>query len=65
MNRKLREGLLPYKIEQSEESLIARGGLILPYEMARALKLPAVIDKELPAPSSSNSYKPSKFVMCE
>lgn len=63
MGRKSREGLLPFKIEKSEEPLIARGGLILPYEMAKALKLPAVIDKELPSPGSGHSYKPSRFVM--
>ena len=63
MNRQSREGLLPFRIEQSKEPLIARGGLILPYEMARALRLPAVIDRELPSPCSGHSYKPSRFVM--
>lgn len=57
------EGLLPFKIEQSKEPLMARGGLILPYEVARALKLPVVIDKELPSPGSGHAYKPSQFVM--
>lgn len=63
MNRKKREGLLPFKIEQSDEPLIARGGLVLPYEMATALKLPVVIDRELPSPGSGHAYKPSQFVM--
>jgi hypothetical protein len=63
VNRKSREGLLPFKIEQSKEPLIARGGLVLPYEMARALKLPAIIDRELPSPGSGHAYKPSEFVM--
>jgi len=58
-----REGLLPFRIEQSDEPLIARGGLILPYEMAKALKLPKVIDLELPPPGSGHSYRPSRFVM--
>ena len=49
MSRKLRQGILPFRIEQSEEPLVARGGLILPYEMAKAMRLPEVIDRELPA----------------
>jgi len=60
---KVREGLLPFKIEQSNEPLIARGGLILPYEAAKALKLPKVIDRELPIPDSGRGYRPSLFVM--
>lgn len=57
------KGVLPIKIERTDEPLIARGGLILPYECAWALKLPALIDKELPDPGSGHSYKPSVFVM--
>jgi len=63
MKRRPKEGLLPFRIEQSDEPLIARGGLILPYEMAKALKLPRVIDAEVPRPGSGHGYQPSKFVM--
>jgi len=31
---KLQQGVLPFKIEKSDEPLIARAGLVLPYEMA-------------------------------
>ena len=37
---KLQQGVLPFKIERTDEPLIARAGLVLPYEMASALKLP-------------------------
>jgi len=63
MKRKLRQGILPFRIEQSDEPLVARGGLILPYEMAKAMRLPEVIDRELPAPGSGHGYQPSRFVM--
>jgi len=63
MVAKLQQGTLPFKIEGTDEPLIARAGLILPYEMARALKLPQVIDRELPPPGSGHGYKPSQFVM--
>ncbi len=63
MVMELQQGILPFKIEKSDEPLIARAGLVLPYEMARALKLPQVIDRELPPPGSGHGYKPSQFVM--
>jgi len=63
MVAKLQQGVLPFKIEKSDEPLIARAGLVLPYEMAGALKLPQVIDRELPPPGSGHGYKPSQFVM--
>ena len=63
MVAKLQQGVLPFKIEGTDEPLMARAGLILPYEMARALKLPQVIDRELPPPGSGHGYKPSQFVI--
>ncbi len=57
----LHQGILPFKIEKSDEPLIARAGLLLPYEMAGALKLPQVIDRELPAAGSGHGYKPSQI----
>jgi len=58
-----RQTILPFEIEQTDAPLMARGGLVLPYEMAKALRLPDVIDRELPLPGSGRGYKPSQFVM--
>ena len=55
--------ILPFQIEQTDAPLMARGGLVLPYEMAQALRLPEVIDRELPPPNSGRGYKPAQFVM--
>ena len=63
MVKKLEQSFLPFKIERTDEPLIARAGLVLPYEMARVLKLPEVIDGELPPPGSGRGYKSSQFVM--
>ena len=63
MVAKEQHGVLPFKIEGTNEPLIARAGLVLPYEMAKAFKLPKVIDRELPPPGSGRGYKPSQFVM--
>ncbi len=63
MEGRRREGILPFKIVGTEAPLIARGGLVLPYEFARALKLPRVIDEELPKAGSGRGYRASEFVM--
>ncbi len=63
MVAELQQGTLPFKVVGTNESLIGRTGLVLPYEMARALKLPQIIDRELPPPGSGHGYEPSQFVM--
>jgi hypothetical protein len=63
MTRRYKEGILPFKIVPCNEPLVARSGLVLPYEMAKALRLPRVIDEELPGPGSGRGYKPSQFVL--
>lgn len=61
--KKRGQGILPFRVVGSKEPLVARGGLVLPYEMAKAMKLPEVIDRELPGPGSGHGYRASKFVM--
>jgi hypothetical protein len=63
MKKKLPRGRIRFEIAGTNEPLIARGGLVLPYEMAQALKLPQVIDRELPLAGSGHSYRPSRFVL--
>lgn len=63
MGKRQKEGILPFKVVQGDAALVARGGLALPYEFARSLKLPRVIDEELPRPGSGRGYRPSAFVM--
>jgi hypothetical protein len=59
----LPEEVFDFEIEQSDEPLIARAGLVLPHQMAKALGLPCKIDSELPAPGSPRGMAPSAFVM--
>ena len=61
--RRYKEGFLSFKVVPVDEPLIARGGLLLPCEMAKALKLPEGIDKELSESGSGRGYKPSRVVM--
>jgi hypothetical protein len=50
----LQRGVLPFKIEGTEGTLIAKAVLVLSYEMAKALKLPNVIEQALSQPGSSH-----------
>jgi hypothetical protein len=63
MTRRYKEGILPFKIVPCNEPLVAKNGLLFPYEMANALRLPRVIDGELLGPGSGRGYKPSQFVL--
>lgn len=54
---------MPFKILATNEPLVARGRPVIPYELAKALKLSKVMDKELPRPGSGREYKPSQFVV--
>ena len=57
------EEVFDFDIEATDEPLIARAGLVLPHQMAKALGLPRKIDQELPAPGSPRGLAPSAFVM--
>ena len=61
--RRYKEGLLPFQVVTCGEPLVARSGLLLPYEMAKASKLPKVVDRELPQPGSGRRYRTSQFVL--
>ncbi|MBI4329796.1 MAG: IS1380 family transposase [Chloroflexi bacterium] len=63
MKKKLPKTSPTFEIAGTDEPLIARGGLVLPYEMAKALKLPQIIDRELPSAGSGHSYASSQFTM--
>ncbi|MEW6232169.1 MAG: IS1380 family transposase [Chloroflexota bacterium] len=59
----LPEEVFAFEIERTDEPLVARGGLVLPHQMAQALGLPKKIDQELPPPGSGRGLPPSAYVM--
>lgn len=59
----LPEQVFEFDIEQTDEALVARAGLVLPHQMAKALGLPGKIDRELPAPGSPRGLPPSAFAI--
>lgn len=58
----IRQTVLPFKLERTDEPLTAHGGLALLAEYTHALGLRALVDRSLPRPGSHRGYAPSVFV---
>ena len=58
----IRQTVLPFKLERTEEALTAHGGLALVAEYTRALGLRALAARYLPGPGSNRGYAPAVFV---
>lgn len=58
----IRQTVLHFKIESTEEELTAHGGLALLAEYNHGLGLRQLSDRYLPAPGSNRGYAPSVFV---
>jgi hypothetical protein len=59
----IRQNVLPFKMEISDELLTPHAGLILAHEFHLGLKFDKLIDKNLPAAGSGHGYAPSDFIM--
>jgi hypothetical protein len=58
----IRQTVLPFKLERTDETLTAHGGLALLAEYNHGLGLRTLADHHLPAPGSHRGYTPSVFV---
>jgi len=58
----IRQTVLGFKIESTEEELTAHGGLALMAEYNHGLGLRGLVDRYLPGPGSNRGYDPSVFV---
>jgi len=58
----IRQTVLEFKIERTEEELTAHGGLALLAEYNHGLGLRQLCDRYLPPPGSNRGYAPSAFV---
>jgi len=58
----IRQTVLDFKIESTEEELTAHGGLALLAEYNHGMGLRQLADQHLPVPGSSRGYAPSVFV---
>ena len=58
----IRQTVLPFKLERTNEALTAHGGLALLAEYTHALGLRALTERYLPRPGSNRGYAPAVFV---
>ena len=58
----IRQTVLGFKLERTQEELTAHGGLALMAEYNHGLGLKALVDRYLPEPRSNRGYAPSVFV---
>jgi Transposase DDE domain group 1 len=58
----VRQTVLPFKLERTDETLTAHGGLALLAEFNHGLGLCGLTDRYLPGPGSNRGYAPSVFV---
>jgi len=58
----IRQTVLAFKMERTEEELTAHGGLALLAEYNHGMGLRQLVDQHLPGPGSNRGYAPSTFV---
>lgn len=58
----IRQTVFPFKLQRSDETLTAHGGLALLAEYNHGLGLRTLADQHLPSPRSPRGYTPSVFV---
>ena len=58
----VRQTVLGFKLERTEETLTAHGGLALLAEFNHGLGLCPLVDRYVPGPGSNRGYAPSVFV---
>ena len=58
----VRQTVLPFKLERTDETLTAHGGLALLAEFNHGLGICGLTDRYLPSPGSNRGYAPSVFV---
>ena len=62
VRRMVRQTVFGFKLERTEETLTAHGGLALLAEFNHGLGLCGLVDRYLPGPGSNRGYAPSVFV---
>jgi predicted transcriptional regulator with HTH domain len=58
----VRQAVLPFKLERTDETLTAHGGLALLAEFNHGLGVCRLVNRYLPSPGSNRGYAPSVFV---
>ena len=58
----IQQGILPFKLEITEEEITPRSGLVLYAEVLRALKVKQEVERSFPRPGSNRGYEAWRFI---
>jgi hypothetical protein len=58
----IRQTVMPFKLERSEEGVTARSGLVLYGEFMEAMGVDCLIERHLPRPCSGRGYEPIRYI---
>ena len=58
----IRQTVLPFKLERTEEKVTARSGLVLFAELMKGMGLEALVDRHMPKPGSGRAFKASSYI---
>jgi len=58
----IHQTILPFKLEQTDETLTSHAGLILFGEFVHGLKISSFVDKYMPKPGSNSGFNPSLYL---
>ncbi len=58
----IRQTVMPFKLERTEECVTARSGLVLYGEFMEAMGVDSLIERQLPKPCSGRGYEPIRYI---
>src|SRR4030043_2205773 len=58
----IRQTVLPFKLEKTEEKVTARSGLALYAEFMKGMGLEELVDRHMPRPGSGRGYKAISYI---
>lgn len=58
----LRQTVLPFKLERTEEKVTARSGLVLYAEFMRAMGVESLVDRYMPRPGSGRGFGAIRYI---
>jgi hypothetical protein len=58
----IRQTVLPFKIERTEEKVTARSGLVLYAEFMKGMKLEELVDRHIARPGSGRGFKAISYI---
>ncbi len=58
----IRQRVLPFKLERTEEKVTARSGLVLYAEFMKGMKLEELVDRHMPRAGSGRGFKGISYI---